>query len=414
MGAFEARFATRSPPAGGVAVGAIDIGASKVACLIGVAAPGDDADRPIDIAGAGSVPLRAGADPETCIHLSRVALDQALRMAGDLAPPFGAAYGGPDLASVFAVGDARLRGPVGPRDVAAAIAAARASLPLSGRRVLHASPVAYCVDDGDTLVDPRGAEGRVLTAEICLVHAPAEAVSDTEAALEAAGARPAFTVAGPFAAGQAVLTAEEREAGAAIIDLGEGGAGLAVFRAGALQHAETVPGGGARLTRDLAARLNTSLAVAERAKLLHGGLNGDGDPDDAIETPVLGPDGRLTPGIALRGAFAEALTPRLEEIFARIAARLDAVDAAEGAGVALTGGVSATPGLRLLAARILRRPVRIAAMGGLGGFEGGGGWAVAAGLVRCGLERAVAGRSAPATAGSRRVGDALTWIKENF
>ena len=415
--------------------GAIDLGAGKIACLIARAAPDPDIERPIDMIGVGCVPLRRkasdGPDTETHARLARVAIDQAVRMAGDVAPAFAAAYAGPDLASTPATGTIRLRrGEVGPRDVARAIAAARTEADLAGRRLLHMAPIRYRIDGGAAVIDPRGLTGGELSADVCLAHAPAENVAALEAALEAAFARPAFLVAAPFAAGVGVLSAEEREAGAIVVDIGEAGAGIAIFRHGGLVHAETLPGGGARLTLDLAARLGTTFAVAERAKLVHGGLAGDHDIAEAVEVPVIGADGRLEPGMALRGAFAEALLPRLEEILARVASRLDL--AGYGAdtnalGVAITGGVSQTPGLRALAARMLKRPVRIGQPLELSGLESGpvgGAFAVAAGLVRCGLERAAEAAperarqpvTAPidAPAMARKVGSAVAWIKENF
>ncbi|MDX2235677.1 MAG: cell division protein FtsA [Hyphomonadaceae bacterium] len=429
MGVFEGRFATRDAGIGGQAFAAIDVGAGKIVCLIAAAKPEPEIALPIDVLGVAAVPLRrgegGGPDPDSQVYLARVAIDQAARMAGDRLPPFAAAYGGPDLVSFVAEGGVRLRGPVGPRDVAGAIAAARSAIPLAGRRLLHASPLRYRLDDGEPVADPRGLEGEMLFADVCLAHAPAEAVAALEATLEAAGAAPSFVVAAPFAAGHGVLTPEERETGAIVVDVGEAGVGVAVFQHGVLRYAATLSGGGGRLTRDLAARLRTSVAVAERAKLLHGGLTGEGDPTDAVEVPVIGADGRLEPGMALRGAFVEALLPRLEEILAGVARRLDAADfGPEDAafGVALTGGVSQTPGLRTVAARVLQRPVRIAQPLGFGGFDDsvtGGGYAVATGLVRCGLERATTPASATGPvidprAVSRKVGGALTWLKENF
>ncbi len=436
MGAFEARFSRSGAQAPLFA--AVDIGAGKIACLIARAALDPDLEHPIDMIGVGSVPVRrkAGDGPDTDTHarLARVVIDQAVRMAGDVAPPFAAAYSGSDLVSTPATGVVRVkRGEIGPRDVAGAIAAARAQVDLTDRRLLHAAPIRYRIDDGEAVIDPRGLPGAALSVDVCFTHAPTENVAALESALEAAFARPAFLLAGPFAAGHGVLTAEERDAGAIVVDLGESGAGIAVFKNGGLVHAETLPGGGARLTLDLAARLGTTFAVAERAKLVHGGLTGDHDAGEAVEVPVIGGDGRLEPGMALYGAFAEALVPRLEEIFTRIASRLDlaghGLDASP-LGVALTGGVALTPGLRMLAARTLKRPVRIGQPLDFSGLEegaGGGSFAVAAGLIRCGLERVaeiaperpramplpqVPAIDAPAV--RRKVGSAMAWIKENF
>ncbi len=435
MGAFEARLSMRDRTAGRTPLAAIDIGSGKISCLI-AAAPADAArELAVDILGTGSMAVRHGdVSADTRVRLLRVAADQALRMAGDVMPAFATAYAGPDLVTTRAVGVIRIRkGEIAPRDVIAAINAARATADLEGRRLLHAQPVGYSIDDQEPIMDPRGLPGQELAAEVCLVHAPAEAVAEAEALIVQAGfSGPAFTVAGPFAAGHAVLTPEEREAGAVVIDLGEGGAGIAVFQDGVIRHAETVSGGGARLTLDLAARLKTTFAVAERAKLVHGALSGDFDSGEAIEVPVLGDDGRLEPGVALRGAFTEALLPRLEEIFERIAARLAAAEVPDGPdalGIALTGGVSLTPGIRQIAHRILRRPVRLAHPTGFAGFENGAAcasYALATGVLRCGFERFTAAKPALArqraaapepadrVGGGEMVTQAVAWIKENF
>lgn len=408
---------------------AIDLGAGKISCLIAAMQASPGVDHPIDIVGAGHVAIRRGVggpDPEAHARLVGVALDQARRMSGDEVTPTGVVYSGTDLASTVATGRIRLRrGQVGVAEVAAAIGDASRTLQERGLRVLHAAPLSYSIDDGDAVSDPRGLAGAQLAAEVCLVHAPEASVAALEETLQKAGAAPAMVAAAPFAAGFGVLSAEEMDRGAIVLDLGEQGAGIAVFRDGGLIHAEILSGCGARLSNDLAARLNTTFAVAERAKLLHGGLVGDHDPSEALEIPVIGEDGRLQPGLALRAAFEEALRPRLEEIFARIAGRLAALGArGEGLGVALAGGVSAMPGLRSIAQQSLKRPARIAILKGFAGLEDqAGGLAACAGLLRCGLERYAAPaqvRRRPSSPQEtpaplrRRVGEAVAWIKENF
>lgn len=442
MGAFEARLSMRDRSGGKPPLAAIDIGASKISCLIAGAPAELLRDQAIDVLGSGALaPRRHGAniaETDTQSRTLRVAVDQALRMAGDVMPTFATAYSGPDLVTTRATGVIRIRkGVIAARDVAAAVATARASVDLEDRRLLHAQPIGYSIDDGEPIMDPRGVEGQELAAEVCLVHAALTLMARHEAILTQAGlSAPIFTVAGPFAAGHAVLSAEERDVGAIVIDLGEGGAGIGVFQDGVIRHAETLAGGGARLTLDLAARLKTTFAVAERAKLAHGGLAESFDPGEALEVPVLGADGRLEPGLALRGAFTEALLPRLEEIFERIAHRLAAADFPAGPnalGVALTGGVSLTPGIRPIAQRILKRPVRLAHPVGFAGFDNGAAcasYALATGVLRCGFDRLAGAPPAVVRAAVRasvsaapeptRVGggatvtQAVAWIKENF
>lgn len=442
MGAFEARLGLRDRTGGHPPLAAVDIGAGKVSCLIAAAPADGPSELAIDILGVGALALRHGGtcrtDPATQIRMLRVAADQAMRMAGDAMPAFATAYAGRDLVTSRATGVVRVkRGVITGKEMAAAIAAARASVDLEDRRLLHCQPIGYSIDDNEPITDPRGLDGQELAVEVCLVHAPFDGVTALETAITTAGfADPVFVVAGPFAAAHAVLSEDERDTGAVVIDFGESHVGMAVFEHGALRHAETMSGAGARLTLDLAARLNTTFAVAERAKLAYGALSGDHDAGEALEVPTLGEDGRLEPGRALRGAFAEALVPRLEEIFERVAQRLAAAGhgaSPVGYGVALTGGVSLTPGIRQIAHRVLKRPVRLAQPVNFAGFEHGSACAthaLAAGVLRCGFSRLAAaapqvvrGRAAAGPAvvregagvgGGAVVTQAVAWFKENF
>lgn len=442
MGAFEARLGLRDRTGGHPPLAAVDIGAGKIACLIAAAPANGPSELAIDILGVGALALRHGGscvtDRDTQVRMLRVAADQALRMAGDTMPTFATAYAGGDLVTTRATGVVRVRkGVITSKDVAAAISAARASADLEDRRLLHCQPIGYSIDDNEPIADPRGLDGQELAAEVCLVHAPFDAVAALEETIVRAGfPEPVFVVAGPFAAAHAILGEEEREAGAVVIDFGESQVGFAVFEDGTLRHAETLAGAGARLTLDLAARLNTTFAVAERAKLAHGALAGDYDPGEALEVPILGEDGRLAPGHVLRGAFAEALVPRLEEILERVGQRLNAAGygaSPVGHGVALTGGVSLTPGIRQIAHRILKRPVRLAQPLNFAGFEHGAACAthaLATGVLQCGFSRfaaaapqavrahRVAGpavvRDGTGGGGGAVVTQAVAWIKENF
>lgn len=441
MGAFEARLGLRDRTGGHPPLAAVDFGAGKIACLIAAAPADGPSELAIDILGVGALPLRhngaCATDPDTRVRMLRVAADQAMRMAGDAMPAFATAYSGADLVTTYATGVVRVKkGVITPKDVSAAITSARATADLEDRRLLHCQPLGYSIDDNEPITDPRGLDGQELAVEVCLVHAPAGAVAEMEAVIERAGfSAPVFVVAGPFAAAHAVLSDEEREAGAVVVDFGESHVGIAAFEGGVLRHAETISGAGARLTLDLAARLNTTFAVAERAKLAHGALSGDYDLGEALEVPTLGEDGRLETGRALRGAFSEALLPRIEEIFERIAQRLSAAGygaSPAGFGVALTGGVSLTPGVRQIAHRILKRPVRLAQPVNFAGFEHGSACAthaLAAGVLRCGFSRLAAAAPQPvrgrppagpavvregAGGGGAVVTQAVAWIKENF
>ena len=74
----------------------------------------------------------------------------------------------------------------------------------------------------------------------------------------------------PLAAAEAVLSAEERELGVALVDIGSGTTDIAVFHDGTVRHSAVLSVGGNHLTNDIAAGLRTPTADAERIKQRYG------------------------------------------------------------------------------------------------------------------------------------------------
>jgi cell division protein FtsA len=194
-------------------------------------------------------------------------------------------------------------------------------------------------------------------------------------------------VASPYVAGLACLADDEADLGAATIDLGAGTTTLAVFSAGRFVHADGFALGGAHVTMDLARGLNTRIADAERIKAIYGSvLTGGSDERDMITVPPVGDDEREPPQFVPRAAVVRIIKPRVEEILEMVRDRLaNSPFAAEPrARVVLTGGASTLAGLADLAARILKRPVRIGRPLGLAGLPEAAkspAFAVAAGLL---------------------------------
>lgn len=414
---------------------ALDVGVSKTVCLaapMSCTAPGGRG-RSLDVLGAGILNARApgaGEDFESCARVVRIAIDEAERGADSVIHEVVASYSGPGLAARIACGQTKVRGQsVGVREAQAALAAAIHAAPAPGRAALHVAPLGYRVDDGPLTPDPRGLEGRVLRVEVCIVTAPAAAIEALRQCIRAAGVEPAEIVAGPYAAGLAAVTEEERAEGVLVVDMGAGGAGFAVLAAEGVTHVSQVPVGGVRMTRALARRLNATFAAAERAKLLHGAVGGSFDPREAIETPRIGADGRLEAQIVAKKDFVETLQPIFREallqVRARLAdARLEPHRAPQRA--VLVGGCARMPGAREFAHECLGMPVRIGGPMGLNQFDTarlGAAACAAAGLLRWRLDRpADVSEARPYEPTLRDIGAgaaaaasrAWSWLKENF
>jgi cell division protein FtsA len=421
-------------------IGALDLGASKIVCLIGRVGEEPDADAATALLGVGAQKPQAGVDGapldfNACVRAIRIAVDHAERMAGETISSVVTAYGGPGLRSQRLGAAISLPpGPILPQSVRAAIAA---SLKMAGgerRTVLHAIPAGYRIDGGPLLNDPRGLEGRTLSAEMILVTAPEAAVAAIADCIGEAGLRVAKVVAAPYAAGLAVLSPEERALGAAVMDCGAAHVGVAAFQNGALILADQSPIGGAALSHDIAQRINAPFAAAERLKIVHGGFAQNAP--ETIEAARFGPEGRLQGFQMPRAALAEAFAPRLEQMLAAAGAKLEPLSRLEADRpwrAALTGGASLMPGLKEFAQPLLHRPLRLARPFGFGVLDespGAPAYAVAAGLLRYETERpteAMAAREAqpetlkPAPAHrlaapelGPKFAKAWDWLKENF
>jgi cell division protein FtsA len=414
-------------------VAVLDVGIAKTFCAIADVGPaGAETDaRPVDLLGTGfvgapgPVPGAAG-DFESCARSIRFALEEAERGAGVTAPPVIAAYGGPGLSSAVVVGRIKLRtGHVGASDAAAALTAAVAGKTPAGATALHAVPIGYTIDDGPMTQDPRGAEGKSLAAYVCLVHAPTEHLQGLKACIEHAGAKVQRIVAAPYAAALGALSARDR-VNAAVVDVGAGGARYAAFGPQGLICVGQVSMGGAHCTRALAKALATSPAAAERVKRTHATVGGPIDPNDSVEAPRLGADGRLEPACVLRAAIHATVRTHVGAVAGEVAKRLEAVGAGPIHTLAVTGGGSDLIYLREALAEKLGASLAPAGVNGVRGLEAASSaapFSVAVGLVRWAKERpvdAVALWDRPLGAklhrggGSNLASRVLNWLRANF
>ena len=416
---------------------ALDVGVSKTVCLAARRDPVLDLhpERPLRVLGVGhqTAPAIASGKPadfDACARAIAVAIAEASAMAGAPIKRVVASYAGPGVASQIVRGAARVKGPViTPRDVDHVIHAAMQAAPTPQLSFLHVEPLRYFIDDGEAIPDPCGHPGKMLAVEACVVTAPTDALNALKSCIRQAGAEVEELIAAPKAAALAALTPEEREQGALVVDIGAGAVGLAAYADDMLVHCETIPVGGVRLTRDLANKLQTTFAAAERVKLHFGAVANACDPREAVAAPKLGMDGRLEAATTLRGVIADTLTPRLYEMLLMARERLVRAGLSGDAGprrAVLVGGGAQIPGVRELAVEALGMPVRLGRPFDLCGFDHGDvgpAYAASAGLLRHRLDapelegddEGFQPTLAHLAAGARNAVHAMwTWLRDNF
>ena len=174
-----------------------------------------------------------------------------------------------------------------------------------------------------------------------------------------AGLEVTETVFEAIAAAEATISADERELGVCVMDIGAGSTELAVFFEGSVAHTAVIPVGGDHFTNDLAVGLHVPVQEAEMLKCCYGNAVVTSVPQ-LNEIEVQGIAG-YPPRIVRQRLLGEILEPRARELFhlLRENLRQGGVLEAMGAGCVITGGGSRLPGLLDVAESLLRVPARI-------------------------------------------------------
>ncbi|HEY2134713.1 MAG TPA: cell division protein FtsA [Xanthobacteraceae bacterium] len=380
-------------------IAALDIGTSKIACLIARLTPHAPQEvlrrrtHAIEIIGfshTGARGMKAGnvVDLVEAEEAVRHAVDTAERSARRQIESAIVSVSAGRLASELFEASVDTSGStVSDSDIARVLAAGCRQSVRQGRVVLHSLPIGFALDEARGIRDPRGMVGRRFGVDMHVVTTDGAAARNLMLTIERCHLAVEAMVASPYVAGLSVLADDEADHGAAVIDMGAGTTTMAVFSSGRFIHADGFALGGFHVTMDLARGLSTSIYDAERIKTLYGSvLSGGLDERDMITVPTVGVDERDPPQFVSRATLTRIIKPRVEEILEMVRDRLAASPfAAEPrARIVLTGGASQLNGLPELATRILSRPVRIGRPLGVGGLPDdakGAAFAVAAGLL---------------------------------
>jgi len=386
-------------PRRSMVVAGLDIGTSKVVCMIARLEPQRPQDvlrrrshgvRVIGFAHTAASGMKAGSvvDLVEAEEMVSQAIDIAEGAAGLQIESVVVSLSGGRPGSERFIADVDLAGgAVTESEITRVLAAASRHSVRGGRAVLHSLPIGYALDAATGIRDPRGMLGYRFGVDMHTVTADVATVRNLMLAIERCHIDVEAMVASPYVAGLACLADDEADLGAACIDLGAGTTTLSVFSGSRFVHADGFALGGAHVTMDLARGLNTRIADAERIKAIYGSvLTGGSDERDMVTVPPVGDDEREPPQFVSRAAIVRIIKPRVEEILEMARDRLkhSPFAAEPRACVVLTGGASQLTGIADLAARILKCPVRIGRPLGLSGLPEaakGPAFAVAAGLL---------------------------------
>ena len=343
-------------------VAAIDIGASKVACLIATIEEGIEGPAEIEVIGAGQhgiAPKDArkniGATTERAV---RKAVDVAERMAGERIRKALVTVHGRQLLSRRVGVDLDLDGgAVTEQDVVESIERGAAISAQDGASLVHALPIRFSLDGEDVGSNPCGMVGGLLATEMLGLGVRESHEANLGLLLEHCDIAVDQLIASPLASAEAVLIEDEKELGAIVIDIGARSADYAIYQNGCLIDCGGIGVGGDHITRDIAQIFGGSIVHAERIKTLQGAsLAGPGDDHGFINFPQLGDASDVTK--VSRADLSAVIAPRVEEILALV---MDQCNKAVGRQISgrdgvrravITGGGSLLTGVRETAERI--------------------------------------------------------------
>jgi cell division protein FtsA len=355
-------------------VAALDVGTSKICCLIAKTSPAPDwfegKGEAVQFEVLGfdhtrAEGLKAGMvahldSAEACI---RSAVDAAERMAGVTVEDVHVSVTCGRLRSEsFSASVALPSGAVREDDILRLLAGGRQYAARDKRSVLHALPTSYRIDENSGISEPQGMCGERLSVDLHAVTADEVAMRNIMLCVERCHLGVASLVAAPYASALSVITPDEAKFGVACIDFGAGTTTLSVFADGHFIHADGIALGGNAVTTDIARTLGAPLEHAERLKTLHGSAFATiSDEREIITYPAV--TGLPQPSLnqITKAQLALIIRLRIEEILDLMRRRLAASGVAAEATqhLVLTGGGSQLTGIAELATNMFGRTARL-------------------------------------------------------
>lgn len=348
----------------------IDIGTTKICTLVTQMEEGDR----VRVLGVGIEPsqgIRKGTvvDIEAASKSISNSIDKAERTSGLEITSALVSMAGSHVTSLNSRGVVGIsRQIIDAQDIDRAMDAARAVAIPHNREVVHVIQRGFTVDGQDGIRMPVGMHGYRMEVEAHIITASASTADNLRQCVGSSGVGVNQFVLNPLASAEVVLSESDREMGVVVCDIGGGTTDMAVIIEGDVWHTMVLAVGGNHITSDIAHGLRLPFTQAEEVKILHGQAMVNDVGDD--ETFTVKAFGQEEPMKVSRQELADIIEARVEEIFSLLLQEIkrSGYDGLLPAGMVLTGGTSALPGIRKLASEVMGLPVRLARPENLSGM----------------------------------------------
>ncbi len=346
-------------------IAALDIGSSKVCCVIAKISR----DKRINVVGYGynaSKGIKNGVVTDINQATLSVcnAVETAEQMANERIERVIVNISGDKIRSVIKGSTIALNKnrPVNENDLIKVVEKGIHRINVEGCELIHCLPANYRLDNGEEVKDPRNIYGENLSVNIVLGLVPDILYRNVATVIENAHLEVAGRAFSAYASGLACLVDDEKELGATVVDMGGGTTSIVSFRNGYPVYFSSLPVGGNNVTNDIAFGLTTSFSHAERLKTLHGcAFLTSKDKEETINVYPVGEEDDSCIKQVPRAELISIITPRIEETFEMVNRKLYEAGLGDVSShrVVLTGGASQLSGVRDIAAMVLDKQVRL-------------------------------------------------------
>ncbi len=228
--------------------------------------------------------------------------------------------------------------------------------------ILSSSIIKYYLDNKTSVDNPIGIYTNYLTVEISYTYGQKSVIKNLSSAINLCHLSIEKFYICPEASGISTMVQDERINGAVIIDLGANITSFGVFFNNKIVYSDSIPIGGLHITSDIVRGLGTKSEDAEKLKILHGStLPNDADEYINLDVPIISDHGDIVNQKIPKAMLTAIIKPRVEEIFELILDRLtqlkpnlNYIDK-----VVLCGGGANLNNIRELASKYFKSNVRI-------------------------------------------------------
>ena len=192
--------------------------------------------------------------------------------------------------------------------------------------------------DGELATNPVGMLGNKIEANFHVIIGQTSAAKNIIKCIQSAGLDMDYMILEPIASAQAVLDDEEKDAGVVLVDIGGGTTDIAIFKDKKIQHTAVIPFGGNIITDDICTGCSIIKHYAEEVKVKFGSALASENRDDEVVS-IPGIRGREPKEISFKN-LAHIIQARLEEIFELVNYEIQKAKSENQliAGIVLTGG----------------------------------------------------------------------------